>query len=162
MAFVARWAEGQARFGVRISPYLGHICHGDSHTRDSPRCQKEACTGFLPRFARLRSRRAVEHGQENTSTCSTRSERARARPRPTPRAPRRAVPVSPASARAYKAPSGVDRTPPRTLDLTGARNHRRCPANGVPAATRSPATVDRPAEPFPATPDPRKRPCMPR
>jgi hypothetical protein len=90
MAFVTRWAEGQARFGVRISPYLGHICHGDSHTRDSPRCQEEACAGFLPRFARLRSRRAVEHGQKNTSTCSTRSERARARPRPTPRAPRRA------------------------------------------------------------------------
>jgi hypothetical protein len=85
MAFVARWAVGQARFGVCISPYLGHICHGDSHTRDSPRCQEEACAGFLPRFARLRSRRAVEHGQKNTSTCSTRSERARARPRSTPR-----------------------------------------------------------------------------
>jgi hypothetical protein len=92
MAFIAWWAEGQARFGVRISPYLGHICHGDSHTRDSPRCQEEACAGFLPRFARLRSRRAVEHGQKNTSTCSTRSERARACPRPTPRAPRRAEP----------------------------------------------------------------------
>jgi hypothetical protein len=36
----------------------------------------------LPRFARLRSRRAVEQGQKNTSTCSTRSERARARPPP--------------------------------------------------------------------------------
>jgi hypothetical protein len=35
--------------------------------------------------------------------------------------------VSPARARAYKAPSGVDRTPPRTLDLTGAQNHRRLP-----------------------------------
>jgi hypothetical protein len=35
--------------------------------------------------------------------------------------------VSPARARAYKAPSGVDRTPPRTLDLTGARNHRLLP-----------------------------------
>jgi hypothetical protein len=42
-------------------------------------------------------------------------------------APRRAVPVSPARTRAYKAPSGVDRTPPRTLDLTEARNHRRLP-----------------------------------
>jgi hypothetical protein len=94
MAFVARWAEGQARFGVHISPYLGHICHGDSHTRDNPRCQEEACVGFLPRFARLRSRRTVEHVQKNTSTCSTRSERARARPRPTPRAPRRAEPCS--------------------------------------------------------------------
>jgi hypothetical protein len=37
------------------------------------------------------------------------------------------VPVFPARARAYKAPSGIDRTPPRTLDLTGARNHRRLP-----------------------------------
>jgi hypothetical protein len=92
MAFVARWAEGQARFGVRISPYLGHICHGDSHTRDNPRCQEEVCAEFLPRFARLRSRRAVEHGQKNTPTCLTRSERARARPRPTPRAPCRAEP----------------------------------------------------------------------
>jgi hypothetical protein len=38
MVFVVRWIEGQARFGVRKSPYLGHICHGNSHTRDSPRC----------------------------------------------------------------------------------------------------------------------------
>jgi hypothetical protein len=77
----------------------------------------------------LRSRRAVEHGQKNTSTCSTRSERARARPAPDPArpAPRRAVPVSPARARAYKASSSIDRTPPRTLDLTGARNHRCSP-----------------------------------
>jgi hypothetical protein len=52
-------------------------------------------------------------------------EHARARPaRP---APRQAVRASPARARAYKSPSGVDRTPPRTLDLTGARNHRRLP-----------------------------------
>jgi hypothetical protein len=61
--------------------------------------------------------------------CSTHSERARARPRPTPRAPRCAElrPCPPARARAYKVPLGVDRTPPRTLDLTGARNHRRLP-----------------------------------
>jgi hypothetical protein len=83
----------------------------------------------LQRFARLRSRRAVEQGQKNTSTCSTRSERARARPAPDPArpAPRRAVPVSPARARAYKASLDVDRTPPRTLDLTGARDHRCLP-----------------------------------
>jgi hypothetical protein len=45
--------------------------------------------------------------------------------------------MSPARARAYKAPSGVDRTPPRMLDLTGARNHRRLPrarrAHGHPS-----------------------------
>jgi hypothetical protein len=48
-------------------------------------------------------------------------------PDPVRPAPRRAVPVSPAHARAYKASLGVDRTPPRTLDLTGARNHRHLP-----------------------------------
>jgi hypothetical protein len=48
-------------------------------------------------------------------------------PDPARPAPRQAVPASPARARAYKSPSGVDRTPPRTLDLTGARNHRRLP-----------------------------------
>jgi hypothetical protein len=83
-------------------------------------------------FAKIRTlaiSASVEHGQKNTSTCSTRSTRARARPRPTPRAPRRAEPrlCPPARARAYKVPSGVDRTPPCTLDLTGARNHRRLP-----------------------------------
>jgi hypothetical protein len=83
----------------------------------------------LPRFARLRSRRAVEQGQKNTSTCSTRSERARARPAPNPArpAPRRVAPVSPARARAYKAHRSFNRTPPRALDLTGARDHRRLP-----------------------------------
>jgi hypothetical protein len=32
-----------------------------------------------------------------------------------------------ARARAYKTPRDFDRTPPCTLDLTGARNHRRLP-----------------------------------
>jgi hypothetical protein len=158
MAFVARWAEGQAIFGVLISPYLEHICHMDSHTRDSPRCQEEACAGFLQRFARLRSRRAVEHGQKNTSTCSTHSERARARPRPTPRAPRRAEPcpcplLAPAPIKPPQASTALLRacsTSPEP-ETTGV-----CPADSVPAATRSPATVDWPVEPFPATPDPRK------
>jgi hypothetical protein len=48
-------------------------------------------------------------------------------PDPARPAPRQAVPASPARARAYKSPSGVDHTPPRTLDLTEARNHRRLP-----------------------------------
>jgi hypothetical protein len=84
---------------------------------------------FLPRFARLRSRRAVEQGQKNTSTCSTRSERARARPAPDPACPasRQAVLVSPARALAYKAHRSFNHTPPRALDLTGARDHRRLP-----------------------------------
>jgi hypothetical protein len=46
----------------------------------------------LPRFARLRSQQAFEHGQKNTSTCSTRSGRARAHRRPIPRAPCHAKP----------------------------------------------------------------------
>jgi hypothetical protein len=56
-------------------------------------------------------------------------EHARARPR----APR----ATPSRARAYKSPSGVDCTPPRTLDLTGARNHQHLPrarrARGYPS-----------------------------
>jgi hypothetical protein len=48
-------------------------------------------------------------------------------PDPARPTPRQAASVSPARARAYKSPSGVDRTPLRTLDLTGARNHRRLP-----------------------------------
>jgi hypothetical protein len=83
----------------------------------------------LPRFTSLRSRRAVERGQKNTSTCSTRSERARARPAPDPGCPTpcRAAPVSPARARTYKAHRSFNRTPPRALHLTGARDHRRLP-----------------------------------
>jgi hypothetical protein len=83
----------------------------------------------LPRFARLRSRQAVEHGQKNTSTCSTCPERTRARPAPDPArpAPRQATPVFLARAHAYKANQGFSRTPPRALDLTGARDRRCCP-----------------------------------
>jgi hypothetical protein len=58
-----------------------------------------------------------------------RVRRARARPAPDPArpAPRRATPVSPARARANKASRSFSRTPPRALDLTGARDHRRLP-----------------------------------
>jgi hypothetical protein len=48
-------------------------------------------------------------------------------PDPARPAPRQAAHTLPARARAYKSPSDIDRTPPRTLDLTGARNHRRLP-----------------------------------
>jgi hypothetical protein len=121
ITFVAKWAGRQARFGVRISSDLGLIFPWNSNTRDSHRCQEEVCVGFLPRFARLRSQQAFEHGQKNTSTCSTRPERARARPAPEPArpAPRQATPVSPACARAYKASQGFSYMPPRALDLTG-------------------------------------------
>jgi hypothetical protein len=145
-----------------ISPYLGHVCHGDSHIRGSPRCQEETCAGFLPRFARLRSRRAVEHGQKNTYTCLTRSAHARARPRPTPRAPRRAEPrpcplLAPINHPQASTVLLRTRSTSPEPETTGV-----CPVHDVPAATRAPATVDRPTEPFPATPDPWKRPCMPR
>jgi hypothetical protein len=129
----------QPRFGVRKSPYLGHICHWNSHTRDNPRCQEEVCAGFLPRFARLRSQQAFEHGQKNTSTCSTRTELARARPAPDPARPvsRQATPVSPARAHTYKASQGFSRMTLRALDLTGAQDRRSLPctrcASGRPS-----------------------------
>jgi hypothetical protein len=112
----------QARFGVRKSSDLGLISPRNLHTRDSHRCQGEVCAGVLTRFARLRSQQAFEQGQKNTSTCSTRPDLARARPTPEPMRPgsRQATPVSPA--RSYKASQGFSRTPPRALDLTGARD----------------------------------------
>jgi hypothetical protein len=142
MVFVARWTEGQARFGVRKSPYLGHICHGDSlgaRRRPTPDfCQdSHACDlgellnkgrRTLPRVRRALS--APEHAQ-----------------RPTPCAPPRAescpcpllkpAPIKPpyTSTVLLRARS----TSPEA-EATGV-----CSANGVPAATRSPATVDRPA-----------------
>jgi hypothetical protein len=77
-------------------------------------------------------------------------------PEPARLTPRRAAPVSLACARAYKASSGVDRTPPRTLDLTRARNHRRLPcrqhARGHPiprhrrSASRALPSQARPSE----------------
>ena len=125
--FGSGWTVRQPRFGVRKSSDLGLISPWNSHTRDSHRCQEEVCAGFLPRFARLRSQQAFEHGQKNTSTCSTRPERARARPAADPArpAPRRATPMSPAHARTYKANRGFNRTPPLALNLAGAQVHRR-------------------------------------
>jgi hypothetical protein len=63
-------------------------------------------------------------------------EHARARPR----APR----ATPSRARAYKSPSGVDRTPSRKLDLTGARNHRRARGHLSPCHRR-PASIALPS-----------------
>jgi hypothetical protein len=146
----------QARFGVRKSSDLGLISPWNSHTRDSHRCQEEVYAGFLPRFASLRSRRAFEHGQKNTSTCSTRPERARARPAPEPArpAPRQATPMSPARARAYNASQGFSRMPPRALDLTGARDRQSLPctrrASGRPS-TRHRRPANR-AIPYPVQP----------
>jgi hypothetical protein len=159
ITFVAQRAGGQARFGVRISSNLGLIFPWNSHIRDSHRCQEEVCARFLPRFSRLRSQQAFEHGQMNTSTCSTRSARARASPHPTSCAPRRA------KAQPAPLPAPAPIKPPGTLTvLLRARSTSPepettgvCPVHGVPAATRAPATVDRPAEPFPTPSNPRRR-----
>jgi hypothetical protein len=164
ITFVAQRAGRQARFGVRISSDLGLIFHWNSHTRDSHRCQEEVCAGFLQRFARLRSQQAFEHGQMNTFTCSTRSARARARLRPTSRAPCRA------KAQPTPLPAPAPIKPPKTSTvLLHARSTSPepettgvCPVHGVPAATRAPATVDRPAEPLPTPSNPRRRLCTPR
>jgi hypothetical protein len=164
ITFVVKWAGRQARFGVRISSDLGLIFPWNSHTRDSHRCQEEVCAGFLPRFARMRSQQAFEHGQKNTSTYSTRSARARARPRPTPCAPRYAK----TRPRLLLAPAPINHPQASTVLLRACSTSPEpettgvCPTHGVPVATRAPATVDRPTEPFPATPDPRKRLCTPR
>jgi hypothetical protein len=164
ITFVAKWAVRQARFGVRISSDLGLIFPLNSHTRDSHRCQEEVCAGFLPRFSHLRSQQAFEHGQMNTSTCSTHSARARARPRPTPRAPCHAKPRP----RRLLAPAPINHPQASTVLLHARSTSPEpettgvCPVHGVLAATRAPGTVDRPTEPFPATPDPWKRLCTPR
>jgi hypothetical protein len=137
----------QPRIGVRKSPYLGHICHWNSHTRDNPRCQEEVCAGFLPRFARLRSQQAFEQGQKHTSTCSTRPDLARAHPTPDPARPasRQAEPVPvPAPIKPAKAstvrPRSLSTSPERKI--TGV-----CPVHSVPAVARAPTTVDQPTEP---------------
>jgi hypothetical protein len=68
--------------------------------------------------------RVDEHLHVFDTFCARQSTPA---PDPACPAPRQAAPASPPRARAYKAPSGVNRTPPCTLDLTGARNHWRLP-----------------------------------
>jgi hypothetical protein len=143
----------QPRFGVRKSSDLGLISPWNSHTRDSHRCQEEVCARVLPRLARLRSQQAFEHGQKNTSTCSTRPKRARARPAPEPArpVPRQTMPVSPAPrSRLYALSTSLEH------EIAGV-----CPAHRVQAAARAPAIVDRPTEPFPAPSNPRERLCVP-
>jgi hypothetical protein len=163
ITFVAQRAGGQAIFGVRISSDLGLIFPWNSHTRDSHRCQEEVCANFLPRFTRLRSQQAFEHGQMNTSTCSTCSAR-QSTPAPDLACPasRQSQAGAMARASAYKTPRDLNRTPPHALNLTGAQAHRRLPVHGVSAATRAPATVDRPTEPFPTPSIPWRRLCTPR
>jgi hypothetical protein len=154
----------QARFGVRKSSDLGLISPWNSHTRDSHRCQEEVCTGFLPRFARLRSQQAFEHGQKNTSTCSTRPERARARlaPEPARPAPCQATPCPLPSPAPIK-PAKASTVRPRALSTSPEHEIAGvCPANGVPAVARATTAIDRLAEPSPAPSNPRERLYAPR
>jgi hypothetical protein len=81
-----------------------------------------------------------------------------------PRAPRRAKPCpcllpAPAPIKPTKASTVLPRVLSTSPEpgITGV-----CPAHGVTAATRSPATVDRPAQPLPTPSDPQNRPCVPR
>jgi hypothetical protein len=66
-----------------------------------------------------------------------------------------------ARARTYKARLGVDHTLPRTLKPHRSSAHHRLPVYGVSAATRAPAAVDRPAQPFPTPSDPPRRVSTP-
>jgi hypothetical protein len=155
--FVAQRTGRQARFGVRISSNLGLIFPWNSHTRDSHRCQEEVCAVFLPRFARMRSQQAFEHGQKNTSTCSTRSARAPACP-----ASRQGPADAMTRARAYKTP-GTSTVPFCTRSTSPEPKPTGvCPYTACPRPPDPPATVDRPVEPFPAPSNPRKRLCTPR
>jgi hypothetical protein len=85
----------------------------------------------------LAAQQREEQGQKQGATCSTRSELARARPTRAPACPAscQSQAGAVARARAYKAPRDFDRTPPHTLDLTGAETTGVCPVHGVPAAT---------------------------
>jgi hypothetical protein len=84
--------------------------------------------------------------------------------RPTPRAPRRAKPrPCPLPAFAPIKPARASAVCPRVLSTSPEHEIAGvCPANGVPAAARAPATVDRPAEPFLAPSNPRERLYVPR
>jgi hypothetical protein len=84
--------------------------------------------------------------------------------RPTPRAPRRAKPrpcllPAPASIK----PAEASAVLPRALSTSPEQEiGEACPADDVPAAARSPATVDRPAEPSPTPSNPWNRFYVPR
>jgi hypothetical protein len=83
--------------------------------------------------------------------------------RPTPHAPRRAEPrPCPLPAPAPIKPAKALTVLPRALstspeqEITGV-----CPAHGVPTAARTPATLDRPVQPFPAPSNPWNRLYIP-
>jgi hypothetical protein len=103
----------------------------------------------LPRFARLRSQQALEHGQKQTPTCSTRSGAPEHAPAlgPARTAPRQAELVPPLAPSPIK-PAKASIVRLRSLSTSTERKITGvCPAHGVPAAAREPTTVDRPTEP---------------
>jgi hypothetical protein len=154
----------QARFGVRISYDLGLISPWNLHTRDSHRCQEEVCAGFCQDSHVCDLNKCLNKGRRTpprVRRALTLPEHAR---RLNPRAPRRAEPRPcplPAPAPIKLAEASVVR--PRALSTSP--EHKIvgvCPAHGLPAAARSPATVDLPTEPSPAPSNPRKRLYVPR
>jgi hypothetical protein len=113
----------------------------------------------MARFARLAAQQALEQGQNNTATCSTRPGIARARPGARTRAHLAAPSQTHAPARAYKASRAFNRTPSFALNLTGAPDHRRLPcarrASGRPRPDhRRPANraIPRPVRPSSESP----------
>jgi hypothetical protein len=99
----------------------------------------------LPRVRRAMG--TPEHAQRPTPCAPRRTE-------PRPCLPLAPVPIKPTEASTVL-PHVLSTSP--EPQITGV-----CPANSVLAATRSPATVDRPTEPFPAAPDLWNGLCMPR
>jgi hypothetical protein len=86
------------------------------------------------------------------STHSARPRAPHAKPRPCPLpAP---APIKPSKA-SVVLPRALSTSPEQQINAV-------CPAHGVPAAARSPATVDQPTEPFPAPSNPRDRLYVPR
>jgi hypothetical protein len=100
----------------------------------------------------LAAQQAQEQGQKATSTCSTRSGLARACPTRAPRAPRRAKDQpAPWPAPSPIKPQGTLTVPLRTRSTSPEPKPTGvCPCPACPRLPDPHATIDRPAEPFPA------------
>ena len=94
-----------------------------------------------------RALNAPEHAQRPTLRAPRHSK-----PRPCPLPALAPIKLAKASA---VLPRALSTSPEQ--EIAGA-----CPADGVPAAARAPATIDRPAEPSPTPSDPRNRLYVPR
>jgi hypothetical protein len=132
----------ETALGARRRPALD-FCQ-DSHACDLGELLSKG-RRTLPRVRRALN--APEHTQRPTPC-------AQCRAKPCPCLLLAPAPIKPTEA-SIVLPCVLSTSP--KLEITGV-----CPANGVPAATRTPATVERPAKPPPAAFDLRSRPCMPR